>query len=534
MALRDVLVFFGVEVDQTPLDQAQKKTDRLLDTFRGGARVLQAFAAGLVGHALTRFVTETVKAADDVGDFAARLGVTTDQFQLLRALADDVGAGVGTVQTSFRTLAAQMKDGAKEFDKLGVSTRGADGNLRSVEDIFWDVGTALGSTEDQATRLQLAQKLLGRGALELLPAFAGGAEAVAKYRAELASTAVVFDEDFIEAADATAKSLDRLNRRWERIKVLVVSQILPAFDWLVRKVEAVVVVVSDLIKSGQALQAMLAVGVAFLLRWAAGFELVAANLGSLVGWLLRAGAAARLLFRFLMRFALPVLVIDELITLFRGGDTLIGRFIDKLFGIGKAAAFVESVTGAAKSLLDTLALIFNPGGVEDWEMAFLKASEGIGAAFDAMFDGLFGVARDFAEFFSLVVGQAVDWVVEKIKNLPGGEWLVEQAKKLGERASSNDAEVSRTARAAIAGASALPVVPSIAPPPALSPQQSAAAAVGGQFGPPVASQVTNNITVEGTATPAVAREIAARAGAATSAAMGRDRAAIGASVGVGS
>lgn len=516
MALRDVLVFFGVEVDQTPLDQAQKKTDRLLDTFRGGARVLQAFAAGLVGHALTRFVTETVKAADDVGDMAARLGIATDQFQVLKALADDVGASMGTVQTSFRTLAGAMKEGEKEFAKLGVQTRDADGGLRAVEDVFWDVGTALGETEDQATRLQVAQKLLGRGALELLPAFAGGADAVAKYREELAETAVVFDEEFITSADATAKSLDRLYRRWERIKVIVVSQILPAFDWLVRKVEAVVVAVTDFVKTGRALQALLAVGGGFLLRWAAGFALVGSNIGSLVGWLLRVSSAARVLWRLLLRFALPVLVIDELITLFRGGDTLIGRFIDKLFGIGKAAAMVELVTGAAKSLFDTLALILDPSGVEDWSLAFLKASEGIGRAFDAMFDGLFGVARDFAEFFQLVVGQAVDWIAGKIKSIPGVGALVSSF------------------AAAPAGGSFGPGtggIPSIAPPPSLSP--AAASAAGGAGAPGAAPVVTNNITVEGNATPAVAREIAARTGAATTAAVGgRDRAAIGAAGGL--
>jgi hypothetical protein len=48
-----------------------------------------------------------------------------------------------------------------------------------------------------------------------------------------------------------------------------------------------------------------------------------------------------------------MLVIDELITLFGGGDTLIGGFIDKLFGVGKAAAMVELVKTSAQSLLDT-------------------------------------------------------------------------------------------------------------------------------------------------------------------------------------
>lgn len=521
MALRDILVVFGVEVDQTPLDQAQQKTDRLLDTFRGGIRVAQAFAAGLVGHALTRFITETVKAADDVGDFAARLGITTDEFQVLKAVADDAGTNIQSVQTGFRTLATLMKgtgkDAGKEFRQLGVEIRNADGSLRSTTDVFWDTGAALAGVEDQATRLDLTQKLLGRTSLQLLPIFSGGAEAVAKYRAEIEATAVVFDQEFIEASDATAKSLAHLHHRWERIKVVIVSQILPAFNWLVHQLESAVSALSDFIKSGKAMQALLAVGSAFLLRWAAGFQLVGANIGSLVGWMFRVQSAARILWRILLRFALPVLIIDELITLFRGGDTLIGRFIDKLFGVGKAAAMVDLVRGAVSSLLDTLGLLFNSDGVEDWELAFIKASEGIANAFDAMFAGLWQVAKDFGEFFQLVIGQAVDWVVGKIKSIPGVETI------MGALSAPQGGGF---------GPGVGSVVPAIAPPPALSAGAVAGAASGGA--PGAAPQVTNNITVEGAATPAVAREIAQRAGAATGAALGRDRAAIGASVGVSS
>jgi hypothetical protein len=520
VALRDILVRFGVDFDQRPLEEGQRKTDNLLGTFQKGLSVLKSFGAALAVRELVGFVTETVAAADTVGDLAARLGLTTDQFQVLKALADDAGSSIGSVQTAFRTLAGSMKEGAAEFGSLGVATRNADGSLRSIEDVFFDVGGALSETQDQATRLQLAQKLLGRGGLELLPVFAGGADAVAKYRAELEETAIVFDEQFIEAADRTEKNLAALHHRFTRLKVLIVSQILPAFNMLVGWLEKGAVGVKKFVQSGKAMQMLMATGAALALQWAGGIRVGAALVGRLI-------PLVRTLGRFLVRFAIPVVILDELITLFRGGDTVIGRFIDKLFGVGAASAAVDLVKGAAQSLIDTLSVLLNAGSMtsDELEAAFMRASEGIGKAFDSLFEGLGQALSDFGEFFTLIgsqiwtsvtgtFGSAVDWVRAKFSELvasvPGLGGVLEAVGKFG------------GAAGAVTGGP-------ITTPPMLSPASTANAA-GAQVSAPV--DVTNNITV-GSATPATAREIGKQAGAATAAAAGgRDRAAIGAVFGV--
>lgn len=484
-------------------------------------RVLQGFAAALGVQQLWSFISATVKAADDVGDLAARLGITTDQFQVLKAVADDVGTSVGAIQTGFRTLAGQMKEGSKELSTLGVATRNADGSMRSVTDVFWDAGAALGATEDQATRLQLAQKLLGRGGLELLPIFAGGAEAVAKYRAEIEETAVVFDADFIEASDRLAKKQDALGRRWERIRVLLVTTVLPAFEWLLDVFSKGAVLVQKFVASGRALQTFMAVVTAFFLKWASSVRVGTTVVGRLL-------PLVRGLLRFLLRFALPVLIIDELITLFRGGDTLIGRFIDKLFGIGTATKFVEGCKVAFQSLVDTLVIVLQWLGIvegkpADLEAAFLRASEGIGKTFDALFswmgekiDALTGKVRKLLEslpeqFLRVTLGDdAVDALSKH--RVEGGGAKIEQGAK----------DAFSWLDTKLGGGFGW------APEPTLAPTRSGAAAPAGG-----AVQVTNTITVEGNATPATAREIADKTGKATGAAVGRDRAAIMAASGGG-
>lgn len=522
-------------VDQSQLVEAQKKTDNLLATFKNGARVLQGFAAALAGSALVNFITDTVRAADDVGDLAARLGVTTDEFQRLQAIASDVGTSVGALQTGFRTLASNMKAGSKELASLGVATKNSDGSLRSVTDVFWDAGAAIGATKDQATRLQLAQKLLGRGGLELLPIFTGGAEAIAKYRAQIAETAVVFDEQFIEASDKVSKQLEEAQRRFANLRAVVVSQILPAFSWLVEKTNAALAATQKFFKQVDLGQAALSAAGLAVARVVGPLSKLGGLAGRFLGWL-------RPLLPMIARFAKGLaawLLIDDIITLFRGGDSIIGRVLDKMFGIGSAAKFVEGVKTSVDSLVQTLKVVWDwvaklgsdtPMTADEFSAAFLKASEGIGKAFDSMFSAIWewlskagprilewagGLATSIGDALMNAMKAVLTWAANATRNvaseivnaIPGASAALNAFGNVAEGLKAHDAMVR---------------APSLAPP--------RGAAGGGSFSDSRHQEI--HVTVQGNATPNTAREVGRAAGNAV-ATMGRDREAIMAAVGGG-
>jgi hypothetical protein len=494
MSLRDVLIHFGVTVQQDQLDQAQKKTDNLIGAFQKGMVVLKGFAAALGVQQLYSFVGATVAAADDIGDLAARLGVTTDELQVFKAVAEDAGTSIGSIQTAFRNLAGHTQDGAKDFRALGVSLTKAGGEQKTTSELFWEAGEAVGALTDANERSAKAQKLFGRSALELMPIFTAEKGSLD----ELKEAAVVFSKEFTDSADRVAKRQAIMAMRFERIRVLVAERLLPVFErvtnWLIKGAEYM----GRFIERGKGLQIVISALAGTFLTWAASF-----NLGTLAGALTRVRAIAGGLLRIMLRFVLPVLIIDELITLFRGGETVIGRFIDKLFGIGAAAKFVEGVKVVVQSLIDTIASLFT--GTGDWEMAFYKASEGIAKVFDSLFTWI-GQGFD----------KMLNWIGEKIvglmRKLPGGELI------FGKVGAEFDPEGNASRGIQFA-------------PPSLAPSSAQVAAAGGSVSAPV--EVTNNITV-GEATPSQTRELARQAGNATAAAAGgRDRAATGAAFGLG-
>lgn len=527
MALRDILVRFGVEVDQKPLEEAQAKTDNLLATFRKGVQVAQAFAAALAVRELWNFVSATVAAADDIGDLAARLGITTDELQVLKAVAEDAGTSLGSIQSAFRNLAKNASDGAAEFGALGVALRDTGGVQKSTTDLFWEAGAAIGSIEDQNRRLAVAQKLFGRSALDLIPIFTaekGSLDA-------LKEAAVVFSAEFTEQADKLAKKQAILSLRWQAIRALLVTLVLPAFEWLLDVFTKGAALVQKFVQSGRALQTLLtAIGMLFA-RWLTAN--LFRNLGSLLGWMFKIRAAGAALLRILLRFALPAVIIDELITTFRGGDTLIRRFIDSMFGLGTTTAVIETVKGAVSDLWETLVLVLdvffdirNDGDqtADELEASFLRASENIGKMFDTLIASFGpriweGIKKAFMNAGANSVGGLVEKATNDDKKVTAKD--VFQATPLGMAASA----IAGFGRGFLQGGEGQS--PIVANKPSL-----AAPRMGVTTVERAAPQVTNNITV-GNATPAVAREIAAKTGAATANAVrGRDRAAIGAALGI--
>ena len=94
--------------------------------------------------------------------------------------------------------------------------------------------------------------------------------------------------------------------------------------------------------------------------------------------------------------ALAWLALDDLVTMFRGGDSLIGRGIDAMFGTGSAKAFVEYIKSIPGSLAEVPAAMAEFGH-RLWEALAEPINKGIKATREALSSfarsiGLSGIA----------------------------------------------------------------------------------------------------------------------------------------------
>jgi hypothetical protein len=96
-------------------------------------------------------------------------------------------------------------------------------------------------------------------------------------------------------------------------------------------------------------------------------------------------------------FAAIVLIVEDLITMFQGGDSVIGRFIDSMGGAGTAAAIVETLKDAWNEVVG----IFR----DNWPMikdGFATLTTAVGGAVEML--------KSFGQWLGSVAFDAIQWI----------------------------------------------------------------------------------------------------------------------------
>ena len=207
--VRELLSRWNFSVDTKPLEALDRSIADVKRTVNlVGAAVVGA-AAGLFGlaEASRRYV-------DDLSETAAAVGLNTQFLAEMTAAASlggasmqDVATGANKLQMALYDASTGGKAAVDALREIGISV--AEAKKLSPEALFMKVGVALGGMGDSAKRAALTQQLLGRGGRKLLPAFAEGAEGLAKLGAEAREFGLVPGPEAIKAADEMEKSMAR-------------------------------------------------------------------------------------------------------------------------------------------------------------------------------------------------------------------------------------------------------------------------------------------------------------------------------------
>lgn len=436
-ALRELIAKFGVSFDDTELKKGDAAVSGLADKLRalGGLLTAGAIAAG-VKH----FVLDLVEQADALNDQAKVLGISTTELQQWQYAAklSGVEAGeLGSALTKFNKNVAEAGDGtgpaADAFRKLGVSVKDSSGKLGQPIDLLEGIATGLKKIENPAERTNALMSLFGKAGARLGPLFEEGADGIKKLKKEFADLGGGFSDDFIESAAKMDDSVDRLSFAWLSFKSRLAGVVIPTIERFVTMGTRVIVAVSKwtdriglLSKSSNlAAAAAVVLGAAFL----------RAGITAIAPWLpmiaLLAGA---------------ILLVDELITLWKGGDTIIGRALDRMFGPGTSAQATAFLRDVVKSTQDFFSNTtrgwaeFTAGVQLIWfDLVNWIKSTWIGLAlatlfkaeFEGMTEGIQRWAKMFVSVWTTIIEYAgkaweiVRKVADAVSNIPGAKKALE-------------------------------------------------------------------------------------------------------------
>lgn len=378
-ALRKVFAEFGLKwTGQERLDEGKKKVDSASKSVRafatsGATDALKAklsalspvlgklydkfgelgpraqrtarqvlIAGGILGTAALalrkafQFADEFAAQAEELRDTARDLRMTTTELQEMRYAALQSGVGVDRMASAMRKFrtdlnAAERWGNGTTFmlRRLGVQVRDGTGRIRPMADLMGDLAVAFDRVPNPLRRTRLAVRLFGEDGRRMLDVLHGGPGGLAALRDEMDALGGV-SEEAAQASREYTMAQTRLTTAGDGLRSVLAVSVLPALTWMVTKAKDVTIALVKLTKG-----TYLAKTVMGLLAVAG----VAAALKLIAVW----GPAALPFLIIAAKIAVLVLIMEDLVTLFNGGDSAVGRLIDKLFGMGTAAAVVQSL-----------------------------------------------------------------------------------------------------------------------------------------------------------------------------------------------
>ncbi len=235
----------AIEDTAEALGDAEEATSGWADVMKGQL-LADAVKAGLskvynlvkdIGSAMWDASKAGASYADDVLTMATVSGMSTDQLQEYKYMADLVDVSVDTITGSMTKLTNSMtkaqkgnKETKKAFKELGVAIKDESGNLRDNQDVFNDMIAALSKIDNETERDAKAMQLMGKSAKDLNPLIAAGADRLRDLAKEANDTGYVLSGKALEALGKQQDAMDRLNKKTEAIQNNFAVKLAPAME----------------------------------------------------------------------------------------------------------------------------------------------------------------------------------------------------------------------------------------------------------------------------------------------------------------
>lgn len=174
------------------------KANLISDAIKSG---LNALASGLsnVASSFTDALKNGSAYADNLITMSVQTGMSVESLQKYQAVSELVDVSLDTLTGSMAKNIKSMSSGKDAYDKLGVSIKDANGNLRDSEAVYWESIDALAKIEDSTERDAIAMEIFGKSAQDLNPLIAQGSEGISELTKEAEKMGAVLSQEGMEA-----------------------------------------------------------------------------------------------------------------------------------------------------------------------------------------------------------------------------------------------------------------------------------------------------------------------------------------------
>lgn len=368
------------------------------DGLKGALGILGAMGAvlGTAAGGIAAMTLKVVDQADALGDLSQRIGVSAEAIQKLNYVAIMNGSSSEAMTSSLEGLNRQIglaASGEKmqedTFKELGISVKDATGQIKSADVVLAEMQNTLKDKSPQEVAGYLRKLRLDPTLAQTLGLTS---EEMAKLNKEAEGFGIMTQEQ-IDQAQAFNDSLDQLKFGMDGFTNKMMLSVAPSI------LEGIEIFKEFLSANKELLQGGLSVVVGFISGafhiLKSFWQVIDGLISNTIGWkgalMLLGGAVLYLNRAMFMNPAVWVaagliglmLVVDDLVTAFNGGESAIATFFDEMFGIDIVNAMVDGFNILKQVVASLVSPILMVGrAFLEMQVAGAKAMNVMGANID--------------------------------------------------------------------------------------------------------------------------------------------------------
>lgn len=224
------------------------------------AGLTAAFSVAGLKSAVTNFAA----LGDEVVKSAKRIGVSTDEYQRLKYIAeqsgvsaDELGSSVGRLNKNIALAAAgKNKDFASLMAHAGIALRDANGELRSGADLLPEVADLMARNKNAAVQARLGNTIFGKSWATLAPLLQEGSGGIEALTERYKLLGITVGEDALLAGEKLGDQMDDLRLVTASYGNAITQHLLPVLSpmiedmikWAVANREMITIEVSKFVK----------------------------------------------------------------------------------------------------------------------------------------------------------------------------------------------------------------------------------------------------------------------------------------------
>jgi hypothetical protein len=410
--LRELVVSVGFNVN----DAQFKKASGAVDSLKKGLMVVGAAAVSAAGSMFALAKSVSTK-GDDIAKTSRAVGFSANTFQELSYAADLSGVSVDQMTTSMQFFSRNVGQAAQgnkaiqeRFEKMGISIRDANGELKTNDQLLMETADSLKGIENPSERAAVSMELFGRSGLRMGTFLAEGSDAIAEMSKRAHESGAVMSDEALSASERFNDSLFELKATLGGLQKAFGEGLMNGISDVMDGLRQFIIENKELIKTN--IKGFIeGVVTALKVLWD-----ILSGIGSafqtFAGWVGGTENALYILAGAFAAFKLAgfISTLQTVITVFRG--------------IGVAALFANASVMAIPLAIAAIVAAVVYAGYKFYEW-FVSSEERVEAfkaiwnSFVEFFKGIWDSIKNFAIAAIDFIGDKIKWLVDMVKSLFG-------------------------------------------------------------------------------------------------------------------